>query len=39
MASSVLPIPGGPLGEEAFPEGACMHVTGGQYRDAYPAAM
>ncbi|MDS0134679.1 MULTISPECIES: hypothetical protein [Amycolatopsis] len=34
MAHGGLPIPDGPLGEEAFPEGASVHVIGGQYRDA-----
>ena len=39
MGSSVLPIPGGPPGEEAFPEGMCVHVTGGQHRDTRGAVI
>ncbi|MEU5265515.1 hypothetical protein [Amycolatopsis sp. NPDC021455] len=34
MASDGLPVPDGPLGEEAFPDGTSVHVTGGRYRDA-----
>ncbi|WIX98591.1 hypothetical protein QRX60_31570 [Amycolatopsis mongoliensis] len=34
MASRLLPIPDGPLGEESFPEGVRVSVNGGQYHDA-----
>ncbi|WIX98253.1 hypothetical protein QRX60_29805 [Amycolatopsis mongoliensis] len=34
MVSHPLPIPDGPLGEEAFPDGARVKVTGGRYHGA-----
>ncbi|MGW5718690.1 hypothetical protein ACWEVP_21140 [Amycolatopsis sp. NPDC003865] len=34
MASNLLPIPGGPPGEEPFPDGARVDVIGGQYHGA-----
>jgi hypothetical protein len=35
VTSDALPIPDGPLGEDPFPDGARVFVTGGQYRDAW----